>query len=69
MLRINDVKAVTPVTIAEAGIVEDAARVVDTSPPPAKDSPAEDGARGEKPQILEEALIEEVSIDGMCGVY
>jgi mycofactocin precursor len=24
---------------------------------------------GEKPQILEEVLIEEVSIDGMCGVY
>ena len=24
---------------------------------------------GEKPQILEEVIIEEVSIDGMCGVY
>ena len=23
----------------------------------------------EKPQILEEVIIEEVSIDGMCGVY
>jgi mycofactocin precursor len=23
----------------------------------------------EKPQIVEELLIEEVSIDGMCGVY
>lgn len=23
----------------------------------------------EKPQIVEEMLIEEVSIDGMCGVY
>jgi mycofactocin precursor len=23
----------------------------------------------EKPQILEELIIEEVSIDGMCGVY
>jgi mycofactocin precursor len=23
----------------------------------------------EKPQILEEVVIEEVSIDGMCGVY
>jgi len=69
MLRINNVKAVTPVTSAEAGIVEDAARVADTSPPPATDCPAEGGPRGEKPQILEEALIEEVSIDGMCGVY
>lgn len=69
MLRINDVKAVTPVTSADAGIVEDAARVVDPSPPPAMDRPAEGGARGEKPQIVDEALIEEVSIDGMCGVY
>ena len=25
--------------------------------------------RDEKPQILEEVLIEQVSIDGMCGVY
>ena len=24
---------------------------------------------GEKPRILEEVVIEEVSIDGMCGVY
>ena len=24
---------------------------------------------GEKPRILDEVVIEEVSIDGMCGVY
>jgi len=24
---------------------------------------------GDKPRILEEVVIEEVSIDGMCGVY
>ena len=24
---------------------------------------------GEKPRVLEEVVIEEVSIDGMCGVY
>lgn len=24
---------------------------------------------GDKPKILEEVIIEEVSIDGMCGVY
>ena len=29
-----------------------------------KDAPA-----GEKPGIVEEVVIEEVSIDGMCGVY
>ena len=26
-------------------------------------------ALSEKPRILEEVIIEEVSIDGMCGVY
>jgi mycofactocin precursor len=31
------------------------------------DSPHETAAT--KPDILEEVLIEEVSIDGMCGVY
>lgn len=30
-------------------------------------TPAE--PRAEKPRITEELLIEEVSIDGMCGVY
>lgn len=37
-------------------------------PPPAADRPA---ARpvAEPPKILEETVIEEVSIDGMCGVY
>lgn len=29
-----------------------------------KDEPA-----GEKPRVVEEVVIEEVSIDGMCGVY
>jgi mycofactocin precursor len=28
-----------------------------------------EGEPSEKPEILEEVVIEEVSIDGMCGVY
>lgn len=27
------------------------------------------GQQAEKPELLDELLIEEVSIDGMCGVY
>lgn len=27
------------------------------------------GKAAERPELLEEVLIEEVSIDGMCGVY
>ena len=38
-----------------------------TTPPPAAAKTTE--AAGEKPQILEDVVIEEVSIDGMCGVY
>jgi mycofactocin precursor len=34
------------------------------SPPP--DTGASDG---QEPEIIEELLVEEVSIDGMCGVY
>ena len=52
-----------------------------TVPTPAADAPVaptepptptalKDGQpTGEKPRILEEVIIEEVSIDGMCGVY
>ena len=29
----------------------------------------ENGPAGGKPQILDDVVIEEVSIDGMCGVY
>ncbi len=25
--------------------------------------------KGEQPQVVEEVIVEEVSIDGMCGVY
>ncbi len=43
--------------------------------PPARGSvsqgtkPLRDFPEAEQPAILEEVLIEEVSIDGMCGVY
>jgi len=30
---------------------------------------ATDGADGDEPLVEEDLLIEEVSIDGMCGVY
>jgi len=36
---------------------------------PAEDVAADDTGEVELPAILEEVLIEEVSIDGMCGVY
>jgi mycofactocin precursor len=36
---------------------------------PAEEVAADDTGEGEPPAILEEVLIEEVSIDGMCGVY
>ena len=31
--------------------------------------PAEPGADGDEAQITGELLVEEISIDGMCGVY
>ena len=47
---------------------------LDVSPVPVIATPTEVAARhpepaGESPKIMEEVLIEEVSIDGMCGVY
>ncbi len=36
--------------------------------PPSEETPAE-AAGPEEPLIAAESLIEEVSIDGMCGVY
>lgn len=39
-----------------------------TTKPPAPGSDASDVAKDETP-VSAEALIEEVSIDGMCGVY
>ena len=36
---------------------------------PAEEVAADDAAEVEAPAILDEVLVEEVSIDGMCGVY
>ena len=33
------------------------------------DAAADDAARGDDQGIIEELLVEEVSIDGKCGVY
>jgi len=50
-------------TFTEADDVADSARVTS--------QPADSGRKvaAAKPEIEEESLIEEVSIDGMCGVY
>jgi mycofactocin precursor len=39
------------------------------TPTPSPVAPNEGGSADGKPRILEEVVIEEVSIDGMCGVY
>ena len=48
--------------------------VAKAAPPTPTEAPKTMGLKehkldGEKPRILEEVVIEEVSIDGMCGVY
>ena len=50
--------------------VADAAAPQAQSDTPAAPAALKEGQPGVgKPQILEEVVIEEVSIDGMCGVY
>jgi len=41
------------------------------TPAPAHKPKAGEAAdvKGEQPQVVEEVIVEEVSIDGMCGVY
>jgi mycofactocin precursor len=39
------------------------------APAPVSPPPDPDASDGQEPRIIEELLIEEVSIDGMCGVY
>lgn len=41
----------------------------ETKQPAGAPAPAAEGAAASKPAVVEEVLIEEVSIDGMCGVY
>jgi len=37
--------------------------------PAAGEKPAEPGASGDEALVTGELLVEEISIDGMCGVY
>jgi mycofactocin precursor len=39
-----------------------------TEPTPATELPR-DEVKGEEPEVLEEIVIEELSVDGVCGVY
>ena len=43
--------------------------LVPGDPVAASDKPAEPGASGDEALVIGELLVEEVSIDGMCGVY
>jgi mycofactocin precursor len=43
--------------------------VIDLPPGPAVSSPAEETPREPDDLVEEELLVEDVSIDGMCGVY
>ncbi len=71
MLMFNEVKATAPVSTADAGLSEADFSGPAAAPPPVnlKESLKQGEPVGEKPRIFEEVVIEEVSIDGMCGVY
>jgi mycofactocin precursor len=53
-----------PTPVADAATPQAELRTP-SAPPAVNENQPEPG----KPQILEEVVIEEVSIDGMCGVY
>jgi mycofactocin precursor len=54
----------------EAGMTQQAVTVlVPEDPAAASEKPAEPGADGDEALVTGELLVEEVSIDGMCGVY
>ena len=54
----------------EATITQQAVTVlVPEHPAPASEKPAEPGASGDEALLTGELLVEEISIDGMCGVY
>jgi mycofactocin precursor len=59
-------RVVTPVALETPYQQQQTAEVIalNADARPQKTKPS-----AEKPQIVEELLIEEVSIDGMCGVY
>jgi mycofactocin precursor len=43
--------------------------LVPEHPAPASEKPAEPGAGGDEALVTGDMLAEEISIDGMCGVY
>ena len=54
----------------EAGMTQQAITVlVPERPAAASDKPAKQAADGDEALFTGELLVEEVSIDGMCGVY
>jgi mycofactocin precursor len=50
-------------------MTQQAVTVVVAERPAASDKPAEQAAGGDEALVTGELLVEEVSIDGMCGVY
>lgn len=55
---------------AETPVMNDASRGVATVPAPRPDAGASAAApEAEADVVLDELLVEDVSIDGMCGVY
>jgi mycofactocin precursor len=53
----------------EAGMTQQAVTVLVAERPAASDKPAEQAVGGDEALVTGELLVEEVSIDGMCGVY
>ena len=60
---LTEVQTTLPTSETDAAHTQPAA----TTPLPVAGATGE--AVGEKPRILQDVVIEEVSIDGMCGVY
>lgn len=56
----------TPTVVETTGLTEEPAAPIAS---PNELALKEHVPANEKPEILEEVVIEEVSIDGMCGVY
>jgi mycofactocin precursor len=48
---------------------QEATGLVPERPAAASEKPAEPGAGGDEALVTDDLLVEEVSIDGMCGVY
>jgi len=53
----------------EATMTQQAVTVLVLERPAAGEKPAEPGAGGDEALVTGELLVEEISIDGMCGVY